>query len=349
MNVSKLSLEEKIGQKIIIGFRGQSLSNEPIIEQYLKEGLIGGVILYKRDFQTGLPRNLVEARQIKDLIIEIKRVSKVPPFIAIDQEGGKVSRLDSSNGFPEFPSAKEIGNLDNLNYAKEIFDQIANVLYEVGFNMNFAPVLDLCLNPNNEVIAQKGRCFSDKAERVAQFGKVFIESHLEKKILPVAKHFPGHGSSSGDSHKEWVDVSYTWKKIELEPYEILSKMNKLPAVMVGHLFNKHFDPVYPATLSRIWIEEILQKQIGFTGLVISDDMQMKAISDYFSLEETIELSINSGVDILIFSNQLDYEPNLPINFIEIIKKLMVNGKIRESKINQSVEKILGFKSQIMLN
>lgn len=349
MNLHDLSLEEKIGQKILVGFRGQSLSNEPTIKKHLMDGLIGGVILYQSDFQTGTLRNLVEPKQIKDLISEINSCSKIPPFIAIDQEGGKVSRLNSSNGFPEFPSAKELGNTDDLNKAKEIFSQMAKILAEIGFNVNFAPVLDICLNSDNEVIVKKGRCFSDDPEKVTQFGKIFIESHLDQKILPVAKHFPGHGSSTTDSHHEWVDISSSWKRIELKPYEILAKTNKLPAVMIGHLFNKHFDPVYPATLSRIWIDEILHKQIGFEGLVFSDDLQMKAISDNFSLEETIELAFNSGIDILVFSNQLAYNSNLAVHFIELSKKLLRLGRIKESDIDKSVEKIIKFKYEIMFN
>lgn len=349
MNISDLTLEEKIGQKLVVGFRCSKLQDEPQLEDLLRQGLLGGIILFKRDLQTGQSRNLIDHAQIKKLINDIKGSSKLPIFVTIDQEGGNVTRLNSSNGFTDFPSAYEIGTKGDLNSAKEIYQQVAQTLYETGFNVNFAPVLDLCINTKNQVIFARGRCFSEYPEKVATFGQIHIESHLERKILPVAKHFPGHGSSFGDTHLGWVDISTTWKQVELVPYKILSKANKLPAVMVGHLFNKNIDPIYPATFSRIWIEEVLRKQIEFNGLIFSDDLQMKAISENFSLEEVVELSFISGIDVLVFANQMEYNPNIVNEIIDIVKNLLNEGKIKISQIDKSVEKIIDYKLELMSN
>ncbi|MCX7909923.1 MAG: glycoside hydrolase family 3 [Ignavibacteria bacterium] len=347
--MEKISFEEKVGQKIIIGFRGTTLKEEPIIIDYLKEGFIGGVILFEKDAQNGKQRNLVEPKQIQNLINEIKVNSKHIPFISIDQEGGKVSRLNSNNGFEDFPSSKKVAMFENIEFAEEIYDRMANILQNIGINVNFAPVVDLCINSENEVVVKKERCFSSEPEVVAKFAKSFIQCHLKRKILPVAKHFPGHGSSTGDTHLDWVDITNTWKQVELKPYQILLENNFLLGVMVGHLFNKNIDPLFPASLSHIWVDEVLRKQLGFNGLVFTDDMQMKAISNYFSLEEIVELAFNCSIDVLVFANQLYYETDLPERIITISKELVSKGKIVSEKIEESFQRIVKFKKEIMFN
>lgn len=349
MHIDKLTLEEKIGQKILIGFRGLSLVEVPDLLHYLENGLISGVLLFDKDLETSQKRNLSDPDQIVKLISEIKINSKYPSFIALDQEGGRVSRLNSSNGFEMFPSAMEIALNQDLEYAKICFKKLSEILKHVGINVNFAPVVDLSINPNNAVVVGKGRCYGSEPEVVATYAEVFIEAHLVERILPVAKHYPGHGSSSGDTHHSLVDISNSWSIKELKPYELLRESNKLFAVMVGHLFNRHIDPIFPASLSHTWVEEILRKEIGFDGLVVSDDLQMKAISNYFSLEEIVEYAFKSGIDILVFANQLDYSIHLPKKVIEIAKNLLSNGKISLIELEKSVQRILKIKNEFMLN
>ncbi|MFN3306164.1 MAG: glycoside hydrolase family 3 N-terminal domain-containing protein [Candidatus Kapaibacteriota bacterium] len=349
MNLEELTLEEKIGQKIILGFRGLSLAEADYLQNCLESGIIGGVLLFDKDLETGEKRNISDPFQIIKLITDLKSNSKYPLFVALDQEGGKVARLNSSNGFEEIPSAMEIAFQDNFEYAQMYFKKIAETLKYVGINVNFAPVVDLGINSNNTVVVGNGRCFGSDPEKVANYAKIFINAHLELGIIPVAKHFPGHGSSFGDSHLGWVDISNTWTTKELQPYELLNDAARLPAVMVGHLYNRHIDPNFPASISHIWIEEILRKQIGFEGLVFSDDLQMKAICDYFTLEEVVELAFKSGIDILVFANQLNYQIDIPKNIIEITKNLLFNGKLTDVELEKSVQRILKIKNEFMLN
>lgn len=349
MVVENLSLEEKIGQMLLIGFRGTEVETEVWLSKSMQNGEIGGVILFDKDYLTKEKRNILEPTQLSRLIHQLKTNSKYPLFIAIDQEGGSVARLNSSNGFEDFPSANEIASKEDIGFAQGIYAKLARNLKKVGFNVNFAPVLDLCLNPENSVIVKKKRCFSSELDVVLKYGEIFIQSHIHEKILPVAKHYPGHGSSVGDTHLGWVDVTNTWQSIELKPYESLNGKGLLPAIMVGHLFNRNIDPLYPATLSHIWIEEILRKQIRFDGLVFTDDLQMKAISEGFSFEEVVELGINAGVDIFVFANQIEYDCELPKKFIDLVKELLSARKLSIERIDRSVERILGFKTRFMLN
>ncbi len=349
MILDELTLDEKIGQKIILGFRGLSLVEAYDLHNYLQSGMIGGIVLFDKDLETGEKRNISDPLQTVRLISDLKDNSKYPILVAIDQEGGKVARLNSSNGFEEFPSAMEVALKEDFEYAQICFKKIAEVLKYVGINVNFAPVVDLSINSNNTVVVGKGRCFGSEPKQVATYAKMFINAHLELGILPVAKHFPGHGSSFDDSHYGWVDISNTWITKELKPYELLNNAGRLPAVMVGHLYNKHIDPNFPASISHIWVEEILRKQIGFDGLVISDDLQMKAICDYFTLEEVVEHAFKSGIDILVFANQSNYEIDIPKKVIEIAKNLLFNGKLSIVELDKSVQRILKIKNEFMLN
>lgn len=341
-----LAIEQKIGQMLMIGFRGLTLENSHWLVELLRKGLIGGVILFEKDLQTQGTRNIESPEQLRKLTEQLKSQSPFPLFIAIDQEGGKVSRLNSKNGFVDFPSHFEIANKEDESFANEIFSQIAEVLYNSGINVNFAPVVDLMINPNNSVVVQNNRCFSSDPFLTAKFAKIFISKHNDYKILAVAKHFPGHGSSHQDSHSQWTDVSNTWKSIELKPYEILSEKKILKAVIVGHIFNKHYDPNFPASLSHLWIEQILRRQYGFNGFVFTDDLQMKSISDNFTFEETVELSLLAGSDILLFANQIDFSEDIPQKFIKTTIKLLENNKISLERINKSFGRIMNFKTDL---
>jgi len=349
MQINHLTLEQKICQMLMVGFRGTDLKDIHWLKNYLENGLIGGVILFETDRETNTIRNIQSSEQLKKLTGDLSAASKVPLFIAIDQEGGKVSRLNSRNGFEDFPSHAELGQTNDEKTAKIVFLKIAEALHNMGINVNFAPVVDLAINSDNKVVVQNNRCFSANPMEVAKFAQYFIEAHNKFNVLSVAKHFPGHGSSQQDSHFDWTNVSNTWKSLELKPYEILNGAGTLPGVMVGHIYNKNFDPNFPASLSHIWVEEILRKQIGFEGLVFTDDLQMKSISNNFTLEETTELALIAGNDILLFANQINYIENLPEKFIQIVLDLLNRNKIKLERIYRSFERIMNFKQQIMLN
>ncbi|MCX7880635.1 MAG: glycoside hydrolase family 3 protein [Ignavibacteria bacterium] len=342
------SLEQKVGQMILCGFRGTSREEVGDLAETLKKGVLGGVIFFDKDSETNEKRNILGPEQVSELIEYLQQITQIPLFVGIDQEGGTVARLNSANGFEDFPSAKEVAR-NGLNFAKSNYRRLSKLLVAVGFNLNFAPVVDLCLNPNNKVVVQKDRCFSDDFKEVSTYATEFINASKEFNVLPVVKHFPGHGSSESDSHLSWVDLTTTWKESELEPYKILARQKNLHfGVMAGHLFNKNFDPNFPASLSFIWLEEVLRKSIGFSGLIFTDDLQMKAISEHFTLEESIELSINAGANVLLFANQVNFDPKLPDKVLSIILELISKGKISLQRINHSFEKIMTTKQNYMV-
>ena len=231
-------LDPKIGQMIMVGFPGDGEKDPGVIavRDQLAKGLIGGVVLF--------PENIASPKRLKNLIAYLRNARSMPmPFIAVDQEGGKVQRLNRWNGHSNFTSAQRVAR--NPSYAspeaaQKLYAKMAAELAEAGFNMNLGPVVDLNTNPRNPVIGARGRSFSNDPDTVTALATAFIKAHRAANVLTVAKHFPGHGSSRVDSHKALADVSKTWREVELEPYRRLAKDGLLDAVMVGHLYHPRF-------------------------------------------------------------------------------------------------------------
>ncbi len=347
MTNNNFTIEQKLGQMFIFGFRGAEITSDDPVFQLIQNGLIGGVILFDRDIETNSTRNIQSPEQLSILVSNLQALSPIPLFVAIDQEGGQVARLRSENGFPDFPSHSELGKENNLERTRFCSKGIAEVLSEFKINVNFAPVADLALNENNAVVVKKQRCFGSHWELVSRNCSIFIREHIVRNILPVVKHFPGHGSSSEDSHFGFVDITREWKEDEIKPYGYLAKEGNLPAVMVGHLYHKNFDPNFPASLSHIWIDEILRKEIGFDGLVFTDDLGMKAITEDYELKEVLKLAINAGNNVLVFANQQNYRNDLPILVLKTAIELFDEGKISIEKIDFSFKKIIETKVKIL--
>ncbi|MFC1659638.1 glycoside hydrolase family 3 N-terminal domain-containing protein [Pseudomonadota bacterium] len=216
----QVSLEEKIGQMIMVGFRGKVTPD--YLKEDLKEGRIGGVVLFDYDIETQqFDRNIETPDQVKALISEIKHYARTPVFISIDQEGGVINRLRPEYGFPKTLSAQELGNKNDLNLTYENALTIAKTLKDLGINVNFAPVVDLNVNPNNPAIGKKERSYSANPEIVYAHAKQVIKAHKQHNILTALKHFPGHGSAWNDSHNGFVDLSDTYDEVELVPYQKL--------------------------------------------------------------------------------------------------------------------------------
>lgn len=184
-----------------------------------------------------------------------------------------------------------------------MYDGLAKGVRDWGFNVNFAPVVDLAVNPNNQVIAKFGRAYGKTGDVVASYAAEVVAAHHAAGLLTALKHFPGHGSSTADSHEGFVDITKTWKPTELDPYRALIANGYQDFVMVGHLIDTEIDPSgLPSSLSKQWIEDMLRGQLGFTGVVITDDLEMGAIRDHFNLKETVTKAVRAGVDVLLFSN-----------------------------------------------
>lgn len=333
-------LKNKIGQMIIIGFRGTEVDENSKIVKDINKYNVGGIILFDRDAITKtFPRNIINPSQTKKLISDIKNLSSSDIFVSIDAEGGLINRLKEEYGFTSIPSAEDIGR-QAPEKAKEYATILGKQLKELGFNIDFAPVVDVNTNENNPIIGKLERSFSDDEEKVAIYASNFIEGLNEQGIITSIKHFPGHGSSTSDSHLGIVDITNTYNNRELVPYQRLIEDNYSQIVMTAHVINTNIDPDYPATLSPYFIKDILRKELGFNGVIASDDMHMGAIVDNYGFSEAIIKAINAGCDILIISNNgKEYNENVAEEAIEIIFNAVKSGEISKNQIIDSCERI----------
>jgi len=341
------TLQQKIAQMLMVGFRGLELKSTDAIVRDIAEYGIGGTILFDRDVmlkQDG--RNIVSAEQLKALTAQLRSYATVPLFIAVDQEGGKVARLKERYGFPPTVSAQYLGTVNDPDLTRTYADSIAVTLAENGLNMNFAPVVDLNVNPDSPAIGRYERSFSADPDIVTAHARVFIKEHEQYQVATCLKHFPGHGSATDDSHDGFVDVSDTWSETELEPYRRLIPDGNCRMVMTAHIFNRNIDPVYPATLSRATMTGILRERFAYDGVIVSDDMQMGAIINNFSFETAVEKAILAGVDIILTGNNLAYDPDFAPKTIDIITRLIQNGTIPVERIDKAYSRIMTMKQSL---
>ena len=331
----KNSVREKIGQMLMVGFHGTTISNE-LKEMILDYG-VGGVILFSR--------NIESPEQVRSLCHSLQDLSiknnKIPLLIAIDQEGGRVFRLKPP--FRQYPSYGELGRTGSENTVRSNSLIMADELIEIGINMNMSPVLDVNTNPKNPIIGD--RSFSSDPDVVSKLGACVIKAFHEKGIIAVGKHFPGHGDTFSDSHLELPVVNH--KKERLEGIEFKPFINTfktgLKAIMTAHVLYPALDPDYPATMSEKIINEILRKKLGFNGVVITDDMEMKAISNNYSNETSAIQSIKAGVDILLICHSHDKQ----IEMFNFISKALENGDIEEKRIEESLHRIARLKKDFI--
>lgn len=337
--VPEPSLAVKIGQMIMVGFRGTSALPDSLIAQSVRDLHLGSVVLFSY--------NVESPAQVANLTSQLQAASRTPLLIAVDQEGGMVSRLGGNFGLPSNYSAYELGRRNDLATTRSQSDAVARQLASLGINLNLAPVVDLNVNPGNPIIGGVNRSYSADAAIVTAHAKEVIESHHQYGILCTLKHFPGHGSSHADSHLGFVDVTKTWQAAELIPYEELIDANLCDAIMTAHIFNAAFDPIHPATLSPRIISELLRKRLGYDGVVISDDLQMQAIAQQYEFETAVRLAIEAGIDILAIGNNLAYAENWASRAAAEIHRLVEEGVIPEARIDQSYRRIMRMKRRLM--
>jgi len=349
MKYQNPDISTMIGQMLMVGLRGYTENDVSSFFESIQGYPIGGVILYDENITTTPPslHNIRSPKQLTSFTSALQKQSEIPLLIATDQEGGKVNRLKPKYGFPDSKSWAELGKINELKITKENAELTAKILKKNGINVNFSPVLDLS-NNSKSFIAQKERCFSKDPKKVVAHSIEFVNAHLDNNVLTVGKHFPGQGNALGDTHDRFVDVSKTWRSDELLPYKELINNNSLNAIMISHIFHSELDKKYPATLSKLIIRDLLRREMGFDGIVISDDPQMKAISEQYDLETILELMINASVDIFCFGNNLIYDPDIVEKIHLTINKLLDEGKISEEHLKKSFERIQNMKSIINL-
>lgn len=338
------SLAEKAGQMVVVGFEGKSPSAAGVqaVTEQLANGTIGGVMFLKK--------NVSSLPGVAELNASFRAATPDgKPFITLDQEGGSVERLTKEVGFKEIPNAANIAATNSLEEAEAIYAEMARGIADAGFSVNFGPVADLNTNRQNQIIAKFGRSYSANPEMVAAYDGAFIRAHHAAGVVTALKHYPGHGSSTADSHEGYVDITKTWSADELEPYRIMQGTGLIDMVMVGHLYHADYSDAgeqTPSSLSKQWIEGVLREDIGFDGVVITDDLEMGAIRDHYTLEQTITGAVRAGVDVLLFSNTAKYRPGLGKEIRDILVSEAEADPEFAKRIDQSYQRILALKSRI---
>lgn len=340
------SLEQMAGQMIVVGFKGDDVGDASVraITAEIASGDLGGVMYLKP--------NVKNLKAVQAMNAAFRAASPdLPPFITLDQEGGAVERLTSAVGFAEMPNAQTIAADDSPAQAELVYAKMAKGIASEGFTVNFGPVADLNINPNNPVIGKYGRSFGKSGSVVTDYDQAFITAHHDAGLLTALKHFPGHGSSTTDSHEGFVDITKTWDPKELDPYKALFAQGYDDFVMVGHLYNKNYagsddSTKLPASLSPEWIGGVLRGQLKFAGVVISDDLEMGAIRKQYDLHDTVVQAVNAGVDVLLFSNTAAYSPDLQDKVRGILVAEAAATPAFKAKVAASYARIVAMKGRI---
>jgi beta-N-acetylhexosaminidase len=331
------SLRFKIGQMIMSEFFGASPSEEIMAD--ISGHNLGGVILFQY-------QNLPERAGISSMTTELKEGAQLPLFIATDQEPGIAQRLNSWNGFLDAPSAYEIGSWDSEFLTRNVARTFASWFIETGININLAPVVDLRLQPYNVI---GDRAFSIDTEVVTRNAHWFIDEFRQAGLMTTLKHFPGHGSSLGDSHYGFTDVTDTWTETELDPYRALIDSGMVDIIMTAHVFNSHLDSLHPATLSYPTVTGLLRDSLGYDGLVVTDEMSMGAISTNYGMEEAFVLAVQAGIDVLLYRIGSDPGGHTSIGYIiDLLEAKVLDGTIAASRIDESYRRITHLKDKYLL-
>jgi beta-N-acetylhexosaminidase len=335
------SLDFKIGQMIMIGIPEAKVDSAVLRE--VKSGMAGAIIFFEKN----VPGTNSYAG-LKKIAWTYQQAAPVPLLIGIDQEGGKVNRLKEKYGFPRSITAAAMGKDHTLDSVRFYAASTAANLAGLGININFAPVVDVAVNPDNPVIVKYGRSFSPNEDSVIIMAEEYIKQHRKVGVITVLKHFPGHGSSKTDTHFGIADVTHTWSERELRPYQVLLDSGYVDAIMTAHIVNNRLDnKSYPGTLSEKVIDSLLRKKLGYQGVVFSDDMQMNAIAKLYGLGDAIKLSINAGVDILCFSNNIQGSDVRTVDKVHsIIHDFVAKGEIKKERIDEAYHRIRRLKSRL---
>lgn len=335
MDISDRELKQKIAKMLIIGFDTLSASKDDDIYKTIKDLGVGGIILFDKFYNDRTKaKNIQNPNQLKELTTQLQNINQNKLLISIDQEGGNVARLKETDGFGRTIPAKELA-LMGEDKAKDHYSELSSELQDLGVNVDFAPLVDLGLNKESDVIYKLDRAYSDNADIVAKYAGIFMDELEKHKVLSCLKHFPGHGSAKGDSHEGFVDATDTWSELELEPYKKLLYKTKM--IMTAHVFNKNLDDKYPATLSYDTNTKLLRQKLGYEGVIIGDDLQMGAIKEHYTNKEALKLSINSGVDLIMYCNQLGSDRAEDI--IDTIYDLVKSGEVPIDRIEDSNKRI----------
>lgn len=333
--VKAMSIEDKLGQMLIVGLEGYEMGEDA--KAMIDNSHIGGFILYGS--------NVKDSSQLIGLTNALKLANssnKIPLFISVDEEGGRISRVPKE--IKKLPTNKTIGKVNSEDFSYEIGGILAQEVKAYGFNMDYAPVLDINSNPKNPVIGD--RAFGSKADVVSRLGEATMRGIQQGGAIPVVKHFPGHGDTSVDSHVGLPRVENDMER--LNSFELIPFKNAIDkgadAVMVAHILLPKLDADNPATLSKKVITDILREQLGFKGVVITDDMTMGAIVKNYDIASAAVKSVEAGSDIVLVAHGYDNAQAV----LKRLKEAVDGGVISEERLNESVYRILKLKQKYNL-
>lgn len=333
------TLEQQIAGLIVVGFRGSRLEQTPWLRDALAETGLGGVILFDRDQLTGGHRNVLTPAQVATLVGDIRDAAgRRPLIVSVDQEGGLVTRLSPAFGFPPLASEADIGRGSAAN-ARTWARTMAKTLESAGVNLNFAPVVDLDVNPKSPAIGALDRSFSADPKVVVRMATLEIEALRASGVRSTLKHFPGIGSSTTNTDFGVADVTKTWRRTELEPFRQLIAAGTADLIMAGHVVNGQLDEKHPASLSRATVTQLLRGELGWSGVVVTDDLQAAAITKAFGRDEAILLALEAGNDLLLFANQQVYDKTVVDRVVRVVAGAVASGRIAESRIAEAFARV----------
>ncbi len=331
-------IQHIIGQHMIIGLSGHALTSDE--KDFIIKNNIGGVVLFGR--------NVKDPKQLHDLCTEIqslrhKMPDKAPLFISIDMEGGRVARLKAP--FTVWPPVKNIGDIDNSTLSFHFSQSLGEELNAVGINLDYAPCIDVFTNPKNTVIGD--RAVSSDFNMVAKHASALVRGLIKANVIACVKHFPGHGNTLLDSHEalpiEDSDMARL-EQVELQPFK-KSFRSRVEMCMMSHILYPKIDPNFPASLSETMIQQVLKGHCRYRGLVITDDLGMKALTNRYSTEEIAIQALKAGNDILLYCN----EPEAPMRAIDALVDATANGPLNKENLEVGYKKILQFKLEKIKN
>ena len=337
-------LNPRLGDLLLVGFDGTTLTNNPSLEHLLCDTRVAGVILFAR--------NIVNAEQTaaltRDVTARARECTGSALLVAVDAEGGRVMRLGPAAGWPATLSHQDLGRDGDLAETELEGRRIGGMLRDVGINWNLAPVVDVGYNPANPVIVGVGRSFGANPVMVAAQARAYIDGMHAAGVLTALKHFPGHGSSVDDSHAGFVDVTDTARpEIELVPYRVLLAEGAVDAVMTAHVYNRHVDPWVPATLSRQTIDGVLRRELGWHGVVVSDDMRMGAIEKHYGAGDAAVRALRAGVDlVLIADDRLPGGRSASEETLRAIRRAVRRGRLPADRVEDALAHISALRSRL---
>ena len=335
---------------LMVGFKGDSVTEDCDAARYVRDLKVGAIVLFDIDATgdaTIGSRNITSKERLTRMTAQLQAWADYPLLIATDQEGGRVARLKPQYGFLPTVTAEYLGTVDNEDTTRYYASRIAREMRESGVNINLAPVVDV-LNHDCAAVGHYNRCYSTDPQVIVRHAGWFIDENHRQGVLCTLKHFPGHGNAIDDSHYGFVDVTNAWTPVELEPFKMLIDEGKADLIMTAHLFNRNIDEDYPATLSNKTINGLLREQMGFGGVVVTDDLYMQAIRNQYSIPTALELAINAGADLICAGNNIStgFEADRPFKLVEMIVNSVKEGRISWERMEQSHERIKRLQEKI---